>query len=375
MVRRISFPLAGRKGFTLIELLVVIAIIGVLVAILLPAVQKAREAAFRTQCTNNFKQMGLAVHGYHDVNQGITPSTTHNPYTNFNQTAEGVSWGVLLMPYLEAGPLYDKLIIGGMSYTTINTVAIAPNFPLTLDTACLKAYLCPSRRTGIQHPTNWQTAVVGNNTSSGVCSDYASVNCTIENPANLTVGGAASANCGVTWPTAAGGNELISYGGCMLAADRYGTAQNNVCSYRSQTTFASITDGLSNTFLLGEKTISKLDLKAAAAGDGNFWYLAGTTAPVVSTYNSVRIIQHPNDGPWYTSNCLSKKGANEPSMTANPIPNPLVGALSFGSWHTGVTLFAMADGAVKQIRTNGDKNVLFHVASRNDGYSINVDDH
>src|SRR5215475_14471699 len=100
-------------GFTLIELLVVIAIIGVLVAILLPAVQKAREAAWRTQCTNNMKQMGIGVHNYHDVNQGLTPSTTANAFATGNgaivNISSGVTWAVMLMPYLEAGPLFDKL--------------------------------------------------------------------------------------------------------------------------------------------------------------------------------------------------------------------------------------------------------------------------
>src|SRR5947207_13822421 len=89
------FPrMARRSAFTLVELLVVIAIIGVLVALLLPAVQAAREAARRTQCTNHLKQLGLAAHNFHDVSGTFPKQTSPNGQT-------GVSWLCLVLPYLE----------------------------------------------------------------------------------------------------------------------------------------------------------------------------------------------------------------------------------------------------------------------------------
>src|SRR5215210_4645960 len=101
-----------RSGFTLIELLVVIAIIGVLIALLLPAVQAAREAARRIQCTNNLKQLGLGLHNYHSANETFPPGGSRNPYDPPNKTDGSPSWSswsahALLLPYLEQKPLYD----------------------------------------------------------------------------------------------------------------------------------------------------------------------------------------------------------------------------------------------------------------------------
>lgn len=107
---------AGRRpsrGFTLVELLVVIAIIGILIALLLPAVQAAREAARRSQCSNNFKQIGLALHNYHDVHKIL-------PYGAFNLRetwpSNGSNWRALVLPYLELSTVHSKLSFTNTSY-------------------------------------------------------------------------------------------------------------------------------------------------------------------------------------------------------------------------------------------------------------------
>ncbi|MEM1063221.1 MAG: DUF1559 domain-containing protein, partial [Planctomycetota bacterium] len=99
---------APRNGFTLIELLVVIAIIAVLVALLLPAVQQAREAARRTSCKNNLKQMALAAHNYHDVNRQLPPAVLPQ-VSNSSGWARSASWMARVLPYIEETTTYDAL--------------------------------------------------------------------------------------------------------------------------------------------------------------------------------------------------------------------------------------------------------------------------
>jgi prepilin-type N-terminal cleavage/methylation domain-containing protein len=104
---------APRVGFTLVELLVVIAIIGILIALLLPAVQAAREAARRTQCNNNLKQIGLALHNYHDSHKTFPPDAVWGAFVAAAPTAQQnpyhTTWLLAILPYLEQQPLYDTV--------------------------------------------------------------------------------------------------------------------------------------------------------------------------------------------------------------------------------------------------------------------------
>jgi prepilin-type N-terminal cleavage/methylation domain-containing protein len=100
-------PRRKARGFTLIELLVVIAIIAILIALLLPAVQQAREAARRTECRNSLKQIGLAIHNYHDVFKCLPPSNRNHPAGT--QPTTGFSWIAMILPYFDQAPLYNQL--------------------------------------------------------------------------------------------------------------------------------------------------------------------------------------------------------------------------------------------------------------------------
>jgi prepilin-type N-terminal cleavage/methylation domain-containing protein len=139
-------------AFTLIELLVVIAIIAILIALLLPAVQQAREAARRSQCKNNLKQMGLALHNYHDATQCFPPAyfdpsntTSISKWDNMN----GLGWGTMILPYLDQGPLYNKVGTETLEFTAhwecYNTTADPSNStPIPSAKTPLSAFNCPS---------------------------------------------------------------------------------------------------------------------------------------------------------------------------------------------------------------------------------------
>jgi prepilin-type N-terminal cleavage/methylation domain-containing protein/prepilin-type processing-associated H-X9-DG protein len=127
---RASF--SRRRGFTLIELLVVIAIIAILIALLVPAVQKVREAAARTQCTNNLKQIGLGLHNYHDTYKGFPPSKMTTPTMH--------SWTALILPFIEQGPLFNRYRLD----RNWNDAATNDANPGGVNQTVIALYLCPS---------------------------------------------------------------------------------------------------------------------------------------------------------------------------------------------------------------------------------------
>src|SRR5579883_3072794 len=160
--------LRSRPGFTLIELLVVIAIIGILIALLLPAVQKVREAANRSQCTNNLKQLALGCQNY-DSTYGVLPPArvARDAYA---------TWPVLIMPYIEQDNIFKLWIISN-GYAPADGPDGQPNDGARQ--SLVKSFFCPSRREpmldklGEDGEDNFRIGSPGNEHSQGACGDYA----------------------------------------------------------------------------------------------------------------------------------------------------------------------------------------------------------
>ena len=207
--------LAGRTAFTLVELLVVIAIIGVLVALLLPAVQAAREASRRSQCESNLKQIGLAVHNHHDTVRFLTPTTiAESPVTSGGKTVANpdgfAMWSTILLPYMEQQDLY---LLWDMEHqlTKQKPQAYQQQLPV---------YLCPSRPSPVLSVSDFVSP-------GGGLGDY--------NPCYGTIPGVNNANA----------DGAIIHCTQTVSADSIGVA---ITSWRGSVKLADITDGTSTTF-------------------------------------------------------------------------------------------------------------------------------
>ena len=232
-------------GFTLIELLVVIAIIAVLIGLLLPAVQKVREAAKRIECTNNLKQIGLAIHNYHDVNKGLP----------VEGTSQGVSVFTNLLPYVEQGALYDKIWPAFQTAVNADLAALAadpngyrmngpPQSVIDLyetavqQIACgtpIKTFICPTRR----------------GTDAGGCSDYCGAYHGGINTNSLSVGQDAQGN--YVCPEARQFNPIDQTNGVLASLMDTYTLGPKALGY----TLSDVTNGAgtSNTLLMVHKSL------------------------------------------------------------------------------------------------------------------------
>jgi len=295
-----------RSGFTLVELLVVIAIIGVLVALLLPAIQSAREAARRMSCSNNLKQLALGQHLYHDVHNSFTPGLTttpqHQTETNGNTYTNGVkngcfTWGAVLLPHIEQSGLYDQLQVDDPTVLPeVHTSAVAPN-PTPLLQTTLEVFKCPSSESPpLNNRRDW------NNTAHAT-SDYVASH----NTNRVSVSD--------------GNNGTDEFNGCFGVSPGM---SNQVVLVG----FKDITDGSSNTFLIGERAWRVVDGGVVEFTNGAF-ALASESLSNWSSQGSFGVFGMSAD-----DHRLNKPGDSDEG---------------FSSDHPGGAQFAFADGSVQFI--------------------------
>ncbi|HEV3446040.1 MAG TPA: DUF1559 domain-containing protein [Gemmataceae bacterium] len=302
-----------RRGFTLIELLVVIAIIAVLIGLLLPAVQKVREAANRMSCTNNLKQIGLALHSYHDSRgffpPGYVDGNTNPASTPDNDVGPGWGWAAFLLPYIEQDNVY-KLIDFKTGVGIGNNTAVSQQ--------SLKIYQCPSD--GLQDPFPIYDSSFTNPIATVAHANYVGCNGWIE------CFNGAGGN-----PGSAGNDGLPGTSGFAGVGLFYRNSRNKI---------ANVIDGLSNTIVVGERSSNHAPSTwtgAVAGGRCPAWMATLPPAPY-----------SPPPGPAY-DNADFGEAFVLAHCNATHLPNadfPVFDPDVFYSYHPAGANFLFGDGSV-----------------------------
>jgi len=349
-----------RFAFTLVELLVVIAIIGILVALLLPAVQAAREAGRRSSCQNNLKQLALAQHNRHDNRKYLPPGCT----TDLGEWGAspggpggwGSSWMVFSLPYIEQTAMYNRwdfTVAGNSGYVNPNNRAMRDNiiFP---------AFRCPS--TNLREFGEGVPAMIANYVGiSGCVTIPATANTPLFNEARIG-------------PSAGGGNSCCSGGGPASAGG---------CFFRgSKIKLADITDGTSNTMMIGEHgskfTTTDFSKRDWSAGGLYGWCMGTNTNTPPNggatgdnrqfNCTTIRYLINTTTG-WTTAGGLSTQsgdcGAGVCYDVGNNIP--------LNSNHPGGCNVAMGDASVRFMSQTTTLDILGKLSTRDEGMVVSLD--
>jgi prepilin-type N-terminal cleavage/methylation domain-containing protein/prepilin-type processing-associated H-X9-DG protein len=322
------------RAFTLVELLVVIAIIGVLVALLLPAIQAAREAARRNSCTNNLKQQGLALQMHHDVKKVLPQGrngTTPGPGT---ATAPlGVSWAFQLLPYMEQNAIYDSLV----NTERVDSQANARAMRTPVDT-----FVCPSRRS----PSEAGTRDFDNDDAAPA-----------DEHRGVAAGGDYAGNAGIDRDYRKDSNE---------SPER--ALQEGVIYTFSKVNLRYVSDGTAATFAIGEKYIpteDELRLEPAQFDENRIHYMQGDTCFFCG--DNVETIM------------AGTECGLAPRAPTMQLPAPFTEQCDphelkeqFGSQHPSICNFVYLDGHVQGLSSDIDLVMLRRMSTIADGQTIEM---
>jgi prepilin-type N-terminal cleavage/methylation domain-containing protein len=363
-------------GFTLVELLVVIAIIGVLIALLLPAIQAAREAARRMQCSNHLKQVGIGVHNFHDTRSGLPPLTI------FNGKA---TWPVLLFPYIEKQSLWDTIASwrnGGSGWLDSfpnGTVGDNWLYYLTTDATVraetyykpfgsVSIYNCPSRRSS--GPNFLSENNAGNHQGTGPRTDYV----VVDFRTVLASGMANNTYLHSNFPQWRGPFRVSL---CTFRNGVTGSADSdysNLTNWEPRDTFAWWQDGTTNQLLIGEKFIPTYAFESDNT-DYFGWdtgYHFSWPSTHICSYSRLILEDYTYcivDSP---ANAFYQSGGTGPNNTKKISDVWGSQGLPFGSSHLGICNFLIGDGSVRGVSPTTSKHILQCLADVQDGETVKL---
>jgi prepilin-type N-terminal cleavage/methylation domain-containing protein/prepilin-type processing-associated H-X9-DG protein len=365
--------LSRRRGFTLIELLVVIAIIAVLIALLLPAVQSAREAARRIQCTNNLKQIGLGLHNYHQATNSFPLGVSLNMYTLPNTFRAKNSWGHfgMMLPYMELTTIYNAANFnwGVEEGQSPDSVVQAINF--TAAESQIGLFLCPSDPLAGNGGSS-QTDISGNTISDKDTSNY--YGC-VGTTTSVSVANGVDTTTISTWQQPSNGiftfQLVYAISACTDGTSNtiaYSESVMNPSTTGPSVSWEGLTNvGLDPTFLqLDPRSVPGLIQTAIATCDqawqsggsfdnqrGRYWAHGSMSQTLFNT------LIPPNGRKW--THC-----SNTGSTVLCPISN-------VSSYHSGGANTLMADGSVRFMKSSVAQNIWWSLGTRNGGEVISSD--
>ena len=323
------FTERAKNGFTLVELLVVIAIIGILIALLLPAVQAAREAARRMQCANNLKQIVLALHGFHDVHRELPRGVYTHPDRDHQYDEDGLGWATKILPYLEQNTIFEQ--IEGATYTGLNSpwepgifhLAHSAGTKIPGGTEPLAVFRCPSSPLESHVPKeNYGGTLYDMEFSGYATSDYK----------------ASRGFCdrGLFWRTAEGLLQDTCWK--MVGGNPVAVSKEPYQRVR----FRDVTDGLSQTIAVGESSYYE------KISDWPFW-MGAATADETTLFKTENMM-----------NCW------KPSADRKLPADTITDDCAF-SWHVGGVQFGFADGSVHFLHEDMELLTYQYLGDRMDG--------
>ncbi len=328
-----------RTAFTLIELLVVIAIIAILIALLLPAVQQAREAARRSQCKNNLKQIGLALHNYHDAHLCFPPGS-NGASTTGEAPFVVPNWRLHIFPQLEQGNLYNQFDFSTSNRSFAGSVSNTNTQKLR--DVRIGVYTCPSSPldpNGTPLPSASQNVM------------------RIQVPMYIGVAGASN---GLNPPEFPNGNRVGFTNG-------YGNYTNNgMLQWNFTTRMKHAEDGTSNIFIVAEQSgfVGTSDIRS-----GYYGGYTGANFPGPVT-NDVQTAAGPVASTAWSGGLSSFRLQLNPKSATTGTLNSYNPNTAWTSSHTGGIHVLMTDGAVRFVSDNSNMDTLRSLASRNDGLPV-----